>query len=162
MEKRISRSSTWLSTLALLLLLGFVSACGTSSGTAGGTAIPISSQASTYGCPNDTLVTTAPAKAAVVLGLKNNNSAVTVDKGDTVEVDLPFGHLWQGPDDLQGYMTMQTPSGYAFSASKMCVWRFTATSSGHLALRFFGRAICKKGAACPMYIMSVSFAITIR
>jgi hypothetical protein len=90
------------------------------------------------------------------------NSTVTAHVADIIEVDLPFGQMWQGPASTPGNLTLQQPAGYAQQASKVCVWQFTAQSSGTAQLTFTGRPICKKGEACPQYVMEIPFTIEIK
>jgi hypothetical protein len=154
----------------LVLLLGFVCvACGTNVGSGPPTSAsptPASpTPVSTTGCPNPTVVTTQPPAANVVLSTSNNNSIVSVNKGDTVEVDLPFGHRWEEVSATpvsQNLLTEQTLSGYALSSSHMCVWRFVATNTGTAHLTFVGQPICAKGEPCPLYLITLAFAINIK
>jgi hypothetical protein len=158
--------------LALALVL---SACGTNTTTAtgapagstatapGATAVATQSQATADGCPSTTVVTTPPTAANVVLTNTNSGTTITVQKGDLVQVNLPFGHDWQGPLNLSpDLLTAQAPAGYSNAAAKACVWRFVASNTGTVRLSFVGRPICKKGQACPMYIMAIPFTIEIK
>ena len=158
--------------LALVLAL---SACGTNTTTTTGTApvvtpttpgitvTPTQSQARADGCPNDTVVTTPPPTANVVLTNANSGKTTTAKKGDIIEIKLAFGHVWQGPtDQAQTVLTTQGPAGYAFPAAKVCVWRYLAANVGTAHLSFEGRPICKPDQACPMYIMAVPFTVTIQ
>lgn len=155
--------------LALVLILAF-SACGTnttstgnSPSASGPTPTATQSQANANGCPNNTVVTTPPAPASVTLTSANSGKTVEVKKGDTIEIDLSFGHLWQGPTSLsQDLLTMQSPAGYASTTAKACVWRFVATGTGIAHLSFDGRPICKKGQLCPMYILAMPFTFDIK
>src|SRR5579859_4390963 len=105
------------------LILAFVlvlSACGTNTSTTTGaapgvtatapgvTVTPTQSQARANGCPNDTVVTTPPPAANVVLTNANSGTTITAKKGDMIEIKLAFGHVWQGPTDLsQALLTAQ-------------------------------------------------------
>ncbi len=159
--------------ILVLVFIFLLTACGTNtttgspSGSGATTQTPAptatQSQASANGCPSSAVVTTQPAQAGVVLTNKNTGSTVNVTKGETIEVDLPFGHAWSGPANFsQGLLAMQTPAGYASSTAKACVWRFSATGTGIAHLSFVGRPICKKGEACPMYVMAVNFTLDIK
>lgn len=157
-------------TMLMLVLACVLAACGTNSitGSPGGqgTASPIPSptqgQASLHGCPGAAVVATRPTPAGVVLTTKNSGSTVNVTRGETIEVDLPFGHVWSGPANLSpGLLTMQTPAGYEASAIGACVWRFTAIGPGSVRLSFVGRPVCEKGQVCPLYVMAVIFTLTI-
>ena len=128
----------------------------------GATATSTQSQARANGCPNDTVVTAPLPTANVVLTNANSGTTVKAKKGDTIEVKLSFGHIWQGPTDLsQDLLTAQGPAGYAYPSAKFCVWRFLAAGTGSAHLSFEGRPICKPTQACPMYIMAVPFTIDI-
>lgn len=158
-----------LPTISFVALLGIAFAgCGnnfgTSTGSTGSTPTPSpTAQASTSSCPNTTAVTTAPPSANVVLKNSDNNHSVTVKQGDTVEIDLPMGNLWtQQSGASANLLTAQTPSGYANTTTQMCVWRFVASTAGTANLNFVGRPICKKGSACPQYVVALSFVLDIK
>jgi hypothetical protein len=158
---------TWFALGSFLVLLVFaLAACGsnTSGGStttgAGSTATPPAT-ASAYGCPG-TVMTTAPSPAKIVLKQSDSNSTITAHVGDVVEIDLPFGQTWTGPTASQGELQLQGPAGYAVTASKMCVWRFTAQSTGTTQVEFYGKAMCQKGQMCPLYIMRIPFTIVIK
>ncbi|MGH2506171.1 MAG: hypothetical protein ACRDHZ_01925 [Ktedonobacteraceae bacterium] len=173
--KGIRQTSSWLASLLLVLLMFTLAACGTNSLTSTGspaapsaTSAPTatathSSGSTSTGCPNSTPLTTEPAAASVVLKISDEEKTTTVKKGATLEVDLPFGHNWSGPaNKTQSPLAMQDPSGYASPASQMCVWHFVATSTGTTNLLFTGRPICAKNQICPLYIMALSFPITVQ
>ena len=171
---RIQPRRSWVLFGAFVLALVFVlAACGTN--TTGGsqssvtpTATPTSTPtpnhlANANGCPNNTVVTTPPAPASVILTNKNSGNTVSISKGETVEVYLPFGMAWSGPANLsQNLLSMQSPAGYASSTANACVWRFVAVGTGTAQLAFVGRPICKKGQLCPMYIMAMPFTVEIK
>jgi hypothetical protein len=161
------RRRTWFALGSFLVLLVFaLAACGSNTGGgstttgAGSTATPPTS-ASAYGCPG-TVMTTAPSPAKIVLKQSDSNSTITAHVGDVVEIDLPFGQTWTGPTASQGELQLQGPAGYAVTASKMCVWRFTAQSTGTTQVEFYGKAMCQKGQMCPLYIMRIPFTIVIK
>lgn len=166
---RVRRRVLYLSlSLALVLVFAF-SACGTNTSTSTGnspsaaspTPTVTQSQASATGCPANTTASNPPAN--VTLTSKDSHKTVEVKKGDTIEIDLSFGHVWQGPTSLsQDLLTMQQPSGYASTMAKACVWRFVATGTGVAHLSFNGRALCKKGQLCPMYILVIPFTLDIK
>lgn len=151
--------------IALALILA---ACGTPTGTGSGstgsspspTATAGSTNGTANGCPSNTAVSSKPTPN-VAVSLKDTHSTVTAHVADIVEVDLPFGVMWGGPTSSQGTLTLQQPAGYAWQANKVCVWRFTAQNTGTTQLTFTGRPICKKGEACPQYIMQVPFTIEV-
>jgi hypothetical protein len=160
------RKSLWL-IISLATALAFIlTACGTnsnsgSSSTSTGTnPAPIAtSTPNSYGCPSNTVVNTASPPANVVLKTSNSNSMVTAHQGDVIEIQLPFGQLWNGPTASQGALQLQTPYGYVSQTANSCIWRFTAQGAGTTQLNFYGRAICKKGQLCPQYVISVPFSI---
>lgn len=164
---QIGRRSIWL-IISLATALTFVlTACGTNSGSGststGSTPPPTSTSAvNPHGCPNNAVVSTAPTPANVVVKMSHSNTTINAHPGDVIEVQLPFGQLWNGPTSSQGVLQLQTPAGYAWEAANACVWRFTAQSTGTTQLNFYGRAICKKGEMCPQYIMSVPFTINVK
>ncbi len=160
------RKSLWL-ILSLATALAFIlTACGTnsnsgsSSTSTGTTPAPIATSTSnSYGCPSNTVVNTASPPANVVLKTSNSNTMVTAHQGDVIEIQLPFGQLWNGPTASQGALQLQTPYGYVSQTANSCIWRFTAQGTGTTQLLFYGRAICKKGQMCPQYVISVPFSI---
>ena len=166
----ILQRRSFLMVVSLVIALACIlAACGTIRGTGSGssgsspspTATTGSTNGTTNGCPSNTAVSSKPAPN-VAVNLKNMNSTVTAHVADIVEVDLPFGIMWGGPTSSQGTLTLQQPAGYAWQANKICVWRFTAQNTGTTQLTFTGRPICKKGEACPQYIMQVPFTIEVK
>jgi hypothetical protein len=109
----------------------------------------------------DYVVGTTSTQANVVLKPSNSNTAVNAHQGDVIEVQLPFGQLWNGPTTSQGVLQLETPAGYASQTANSCIWRFAAQGTGTAQLNFYGRAICKKGALCPQYVMSLPFTINV-
>jgi hypothetical protein len=160
------RKSLWL-IISLATAFAFIlTACGTnsnsgsSSTSTGTTPAPIAtSTPNSYGCPSNTVVNTASPPANVVLKTSNSNTMVTAHQGDVIEIQLPFGQLWNGPTASQGALQLQTPYGYVSQTANSCIWRFTAQGAGTTQLNFYGRAICKKGQLCPQYVISVPFSI---
>jgi hypothetical protein len=160
---------TWFALGSFLVLLVFaLAACGSNTGggstkTGSGTTpvVTPTTTASLYGCPG-TVMTTSPSPAQIVLKQSDSNSTITAHVGNVVEIDLPFGQAWTGPTTSQGELQLQGPAGYAVTASKMCVWRFTAQSSGTTQIEFYGKAICQKGQVCPLYIMRIPYTIVIK
>jgi hypothetical protein len=160
------RNSLWL-IISLATALAFIlTACGTnsnsgsSSTSSGTTPVPIATSAvNSNGCPSNAVTGTSSAPANVVLKTSNSNTPVTAHQGDVIEIQLPFGQLWNGPTTSQGVLQLQTPYGYASQTANSCIWRFTAQGTGITLLNFYGRAICKKGQLCPQYVISVPFSI---
>ena len=161
-----TRQNAWFAFGSLLVLLVFVlAACGYNSGgstnTGSTTGTTPTASASAYGCPG-TVMTTAPGPANIVLKPSNSNSTVTAHVGDVVQIELPFGQAWTGPTTSQGGLQLQGPAGSAVTASKVCVWRFTAQGTGTTQMEFYGRALCQKGQMCPQYIMRIPYTIVIK
>lgn len=153
------------SLVALLALL--LAACGTNTNTGSGSSSPggttptatAPTTTNTTGCPSNTTISTTPTPANIVLKPSNSNTTITAHVGDVIEVDLPFGQMWNGPTASQGGLQLQPPAGYPWTPTKVCVWRFTVQGAGTTQLLFTGKAICKKGEACPQYIMSLPYTI---
>lgn len=162
--------------LALLVLMMFLfAACGAGSGTSTGstassgsahtptvTPAPVNGYGSANGCPSNTVVTTAPAKANITLLPSDANATIIAHNGDVIEVHLPFGHKWNGPLTSQGILQLQSPAGYALKTGNVCVWRFVAQGTGNVSLNFTGQALCKKGQMCALFIMAVPFKIDVK
>jgi hypothetical protein len=161
------RRSMWL-VISLATVLAFVlTACGANSGTGttstGSPPPPTStSGVNMHGCPSNAVISTTPTPANVVLKPSNSSTTINARQGDVIEIQLPFGQVWNGPTTSQGVLQLETPAGYAWGASNSCVWRFTAQGTGVTQLNFYGKAMCKKGALCPQYIMSVPFTINVK
>lgn len=151
----------------LILLLAFtLAACGTNTTTTGNppatpAATPTASQSSSTGCPSTTTVTTPSSQANVVLKSANSNKVTQVKKGDVIEIELAFGRRWEDPDISKALLTEQA-SGYANTATKMCVWRFLAIGTGTAHINFVAHPICEPGEACPQYVQAVPFTLEIK
>ena len=159
--------------LPLLVILAILFAgCGASgSGTSTGsgsasspTPAPttVKGYGSANGCPSDAVVTPPAGQPNVTIKLTDSNTTVNAHTGDVIEVHLPFGHQWSGPMTTPANLQLQTPSGYALKTAKVCVWRFTAQSSGTAHLTFSGKPMCKANELCPQYVLAASFAIDVK
>lgn len=159
------RRSIWL-VISLATALAFVlTACGANSGSGstGSTPPPSSTGAvNPHGCPSNAVVSTSPTPANVVLKPSNSSTTISAHQGDVIEIQLPFGQVWNGPTASQGVLQLETPAGYAQAATNSCIWRFTAKGTGITQLNFYGKAICTKGQMCPQYVMSVPFTINVK
>jgi hypothetical protein len=158
-------SISLLTFILVLLLAACVS--NTNTGTGSSTsATPSPTQVKGYGtangCPRDMVLAGAPTKANVIIKPSNSSSTIVVHDGDVIEVDLPFGHRWDGPTISQGVLELQQPAGYAWKATNTCVWRFIAKGTGTSQLNFTGRALCKIGQMCPMYVLDMPFTIQVK
>ncbi len=172
---RVRRQSLISIVVLALMLLAVLSACGANSGSAGSTSTgsspagltstPVATsptRSPTNGCPNSTTVTVRPPAATVKLKSTNNNTVIKVHQGDSIEVDLLFGLIWQGPENTyQKWLTLQTPAGYASATAKACVWRFVAVNSGTTELVFIGLPICKTSRDCPLNTIDIMFTIDV-
>jgi hypothetical protein len=161
------RRSMWLVISLATVLVFVLTACGANSGSGttstGSTPPPTStSGVNVHGCPSNAVISTTPTPANVVLKPSNSSTTINAHQGDVIEIQLPFGQVWNGPTTSQGVLQLETPAGYAWGASNSCVWRFTAQGTGVTQLNFYGKAMCKKGALCPQYIMSVPFTINVK
>ncbi len=173
---RIIRRQSFLFIAPLVLILVFVlSACGANGGTTTGsgstaTTTPTSAPTTatgtttgtTTGCPSNAVVNPSQATPNVIIKLSNSNGTVTAHNGDLIEVRLPFGQQWSLPVTPGNILQLQTPSGYALTAAKVCIWHFIAKGTGTAQLTFSAKAICKPGQMCPLYIMQVPFTIVVK
>jgi len=162
-SRRVRRKSFLLIASLVTLLTFMLAACGTNSGT-GASPVPtiVPGYGTSNGCPSDIVVNTAPAAPNVSVQPIDHNSVINAHVGDVIEFDLPFGVVWTGPTTSQGMLQLQTPAGYAWKATKMCVWRFVAQSAGTSQIIFTNRALCKKGQFCPQYIVKLPFTVTVK
>jgi hypothetical protein len=166
------RKSLWLIISLATVFTFILTACGTNSssgsgststGTTGTTPAPIATSViNLHGCPSNAVVGASSTQANVVLKPSNSNTAVNAHQGDLIEIELPFGQMWNGPTTSQGVLQLQTPFGYASQTANSCIWRFTAQGAGTSQLSFFGKAMCHKGQMCPQYVVSVPFTIQVK
>lgn len=163
----VRRSASFVFGSLLVLLVFVLAACGsntggsTNTGSGSTTAATPTVSGIAYGCPG-TVMTTAPAPAKIVLKPSDSNATVTAHVGDVVQIELPFGQAWSGPTASQGELQLQGTAGSAVTASKVCIWRFTAQSTGTTQVEFYGKAICQKGQMCPAYITRIPYTIVIK
>jgi hypothetical protein len=152
----------------MAMLLFVLSACGAGGNSAGSSA-PTATVAPTasagngtaQGCPSNAVVNNLP-KANEIVIPSGVSTTVFAHPGDVIELHMPFGKMWSGPTNTSTVVELQQPAGYALSASKACVWRFTAKSVGTARLNFTMRPICKKGSMCPMYIAQLPVTIAVK
>lgn len=166
--------------VVMILLLVVLAACGNSdtnsstggnSTTTGGapttakqptpTPTSIPGYGTTQGCPSDSVVSNAPKANQSVVVKGQTGTTVIAHKGDIIEFRFPFGKKWMGPKSAPAQLQMQKPAGYALKSDKVCVWRFTALSTGTAELHFTSRALCQPGQMCPMYIVDVPVTVTV-
>ena len=156
--------------IPLTLILAFVLAsCGSNGGTTTGapgntpTTTPTGvSTTAAHGCPGGIPANPPQGSATVIVQFKKSENTVTAHKGDVIEVRLPFGQVWSGPTTSQGVLQLQTPYGYASTAAKACIWRFTAVGTGTVQLSYSGRALCPKDGMCAMYVLLARFTIDVK
>ena len=152
--------------VSLVAMLAFaLAACGSSGGSgATPTSTPTSGQGygAAHGCPSDAVVSPEPPAANVTIKLSDANRTLTAHVGDIIEIQLPFGLRWSGPAISGGGLQLQTPAGYASTASGMCIWRFNALHAGTTHLTFFARALCVDGQLCPQFVLAVPFTIVVK
>jgi predicted small secreted protein len=159
--------------VSLIIAVAFLlTACGknpgTGTGSTGNSPTPtppptvVQGYGTANGCPSDTVVNTAPSRPDVIVKLTDVNTTINAQVGNVIEFDLPFGRAWGAPSTSPDVLQLQTPAGYAWPAGKVCVWRFTAQSTGTAHVDFSARALCKKGQFCPQYIIEITFAIAVK
>lgn len=163
----IRRSGFVLIVPPLLILAILFAGCGSSTGS-GSASSPtpapttVKGYGTANGCPSDVVGTPPAGQPNVTIKLTDSNTTINAHTGDVIEVHLPFGHLWSGPVAMPSNLQLQTPAGYALKTAKVCVWRFTAQSSGTAHLAFSGKPICKANELCPQYILAASFTIDVK
>lgn len=158
--------------VSLVVAVAFLlTACGTNTGKGTGstgnasftpTPTTVQGYGTANGCPNNTVVSSAPSKPDVTVKPTEATHTINVHVGNVIEFDLPFGLMWGGPNASLGVLALQTPAGYAWQPSKACVWRFTAMGTGTTQVDFSARALCKKGQFCPQYITEMSFTVSVK
>ncbi len=152
--------------IPLALILAFVlAACGSNGSTTTGassSSTPTTAPTAAHGCPGGVIANPPQTPANVIVQFSSGDHVVTAHNGDVIEFLLPFGQSWSGPTTSQGVLQLQTPYGYVATAAKACAWRFVAVNSGTTQLSFSGRAICVKGAMCPMYILLLHYTINVK
>lgn len=157
----IRRKSFFLVIPLILALVFLLAACGnaTSGSNPSGTPTTVKGYGTSHGCPSDAVVSTTPPAANVTVHMSQSHTTINAQKGNIVEFDLPFGEHWAGPTGSVGALELQSPPGYANTASKMCVWRFSVQGTGTTLVNFYGRAICNTGQLCPQYVMNVQYEV---
>jgi hypothetical protein len=164
---RVSQKLLFLMISLATLLPFMLTACGPIGGPgsgSGSTPTPTSTvgYGTAHGCPSDTVVAPTQPAANVTVKLSDANTTITVPVGDVLEVQLPFGLRWTGPTISGSGLQLQTPAGYASTATGMCIWRFHALRAGTTHLTFSARAICKPGQACPQFVLAVPFTVVVK
>jgi predicted small secreted protein len=158
--------------VSLVIAVAFLlTACGKNAGTGTGSTgngpstpppTVVQGYGTANGCPSDAVVSTAPSKPDVVVKLTDSSTTINAHVGNVIEFDLPFGRAWAGPSSSPGVLALQTPAGYAWSANKVCVWRFTVMGAGITQVDFSARPMCKKGEFCSQLVQDVPFTISVK
>ena len=115
----------------------------------------------TYGCPVDVVVSATPAAANVIVRPGQGHTSFSVRQGDVMEVQMPFGIAWKGPDLSGGTVQLQSPAGYVWKPSNACIWRYIARNAGTVKLTFFGTVLCKKNLHCALAEVINEFTIKV-
>ena len=147
----------------------FLAACGTNTGGIGtGTTVSptptlatVRGYGTAHGCPNDVVVSATPTAPDVKILPEQGARTINAHKGNLLEIQMPFGVVWEGPTTSQGALQLQSPYGYAWKESNACIWRFIAKDTGTVGLDFYGRAICKKVTLCTPSVSIASFTIKV-
>jgi hypothetical protein len=106
------------------------------------------------------VVSAAPAAPDVKILPAQGAAAINVHTGNVIEIQMPFGLVWEGPTKSQGALQLHSPYGYTWKASNACIWRFVAKDTGTVGLNFYGRAICKVSLCTPS-VSIASFTIKV-
>jgi hypothetical protein len=151
----------WLLLNGLLLLMLGGCAGADKSSEAHVTPTATQSHGAQYGCPNNIVVTSPPTPPDIVIRPAQNNTTITVHLKDLVEMQMPFGHIWQGPTNSQDGLHLQSPSGYAWKADQACIWRFVADRTGTTEVTFLEKPLCRKGQPCPLIEILIRFTLNV-
>jgi len=156
---------------SLCLALMLLAACGASSSAQGfptPTDIPATpGTAQLNGCPEQT-APASPKTADVVVqgngvGVQSEARKVSVNVGQTLEVDLPATFRWAlVPSDGKSVLTAPAVNGWFDAGGKGCVWQFTAAKAGSATLTFGGGQVCPSASTCPDAVTEQSFDVTVR
>ncbi|HEU0002254.1 MAG TPA: hypothetical protein VFQ36_15230 [Ktedonobacteraceae bacterium] len=167
----------WLFIVVFVTVGAFIlTACGTntSNNSATGTASTPSPTPSTtptvqtvrgygtaYGCPGDVVVSNAPAPANVIVRPGKGQTTFSVQPGDVLEVQMPFGIAWRSQDVSGSVIQLQSPSGYVSKPDNACIWRYVAKGTGAVKLTFTGTVLCKQNLHCVLAEMIDEFTIKV-
>jgi hypothetical protein len=163
MQRNGSRRAAWLA-LALGAALG-LTACGVTSTTGGaGTAASAptaTSKPTSTGCPLPTQTVARTPATVTVQPVTKGIKPVSVTVGQTIEVQLPFGHKWNLFPPASSDLTVQSPSGYGDASVQSCIWRFQAAQAGSEMLTFTEQPLCTSSMECPDYITQLAIPVTV-
>ncbi len=113
-----------------------------------------------YGCPSDAVVSTAPA-ATITVRPGQGHTTYSVQPGNVIEVQMPFGIAWRGPEISGAGLQLQQPAGYVSKTNNACIWRYTAQNAGTEKLTFIGSILCKQNLHCALAEVDHQFTITV-
>ena len=114
-----------------------------------------------YGCPSDAVVSATPAVANIIVRPGQAHTTFSIQQGNVVEVQMPFGIAWRGPAVSGGGLQLQSPAGYAWKASNACIWRYVAKNAGTVKLTFSGMVLCKQNLHCALAEVLDEFTIKV-
>ena len=161
MRIRGTQRHGWLVGCVLVGVSLGLAACGVSSTATGGGA-STTTTANTTGCPAATQTVSRPT-ATVLLKANNTSHTVTLQKGQTVEIQLAFGRRWALFPSSTPSLSLQQPSGFGDASVQSCIWRFTATQSGSSEVVFNYGPVCTTATkSCPQYEGQLSFTVTVQ
>ena len=114
-----------------------------------------------YGCPSDAVVSAAPTTATITVRPGAGHTTYAVQPGSVVEVQMPFGVAWRGPEIAGQGLQLQQPSGYVSKTNNACIWRYTASNAGTEKLTFIGSVLCKQNLHCALAEVINEFTIKV-
>jgi hypothetical protein len=170
-------ASVCLAVCAILALVWLLSGCSVATGTGGAglaTSAPTSAPTTTgsqlhevasNACP----VAQAPQdaisfKADVIVNEGNGaTQTLTLRQAQRLEIHLDSQVKWElRVEDPQRILLGATSQGWYDAASKTCVWRFIAQSTGDAQLVFSGTPPCPFLKTCPSSDRSATYRVTIQ
>lgn len=161
-----SRRAAWLA-VVLGASLG-LTACGVTSTTTGGAGTTASvptttatSKPTSTGCPLPTQVVSRAPATVIERPVGTGVKPVSLKVGQTVEVQLPFGHKWALFPMSSAILSLQSPAGYGDASVQSCIWRFQAAQTGSENLTFIEQPLCDTGVECPNYVTQVEIPVTV-
>lgn len=166
----------WISIVFFLTIGALIlTACGTNSTTTGSnpatgtvstpsptpTIQTVRGYGAAYGCPSDAVISAAPAVANIIVRPGQAHTTFSIQQGNVVEVQMPFGIAWRGPAVSGEGLQLQSPAGYAWKPSNACIWRYVAKSAGTVKFTFSGMVLCKQNLHCALAEVLDEFTINV-
>ncbi|HEX6122026.1 MAG TPA: hypothetical protein VFY89_02645 [Ktedonobacterales bacterium] len=162
----------------VLLLLGALSACGTTGhvSTPGtGTHVPgagTPGSATLNGCalqqgptglpPADVLVSQAGIQGATPTPSQElAPTGFALRRGQAAEFRLSATIQWGVTQSADGILASPQPQDWYDTTDATCVWRYTAVQPGTVKLSFTGGPVCPPNAGCPAYAAIARYEITV-